>query len=84
MPLLAEKVTSKKVGKLAPYCKDKRTCVVHIKNLDQAFINGLKSKNLHRFIKFERSYWRKSYVMLNTKLKTAAENEKKRKTFYGS
>ena len=81
MPLLAEKLTLEKLGKLAPTCKDKRTFVVHIKNPDQAFINGLKFKKLHRFIKFERSYWRKPYVMLNTKLKTAAENEKKRNTF---
>ena len=64
-----------KVEKLVPNLKDKRTYVIHIKSLNQALKHGLKIKRVHRVIRFEQSNWIKPYIMLNTKLRTAAKKE---------
>lgn len=48
---------------------------MHIKALNQALQHGLKLKKLHRVIEFQQSNWMKPYIMLNTKLRTAAKNE---------
>ena len=61
--------------KLVPNLKDKETCVVHIKSLNQALEHGLKFKKVCRVIRFEQSNWMKPYIILNTKLRTAAKNE---------
>ena len=52
---------------------DKKTYVVHIKNLDQALKHGLKLKKICQFIRSE--HWMKPYIMLNNKLRTDAKNE---------
>ena len=62
-------------GKLVPNLKDKKEYVVYIRALDQALKHGLKLKKVHRVIEFQQSKWMKAYIMLNTKLKTAAKNE---------
>ena len=69
-----------KVKKILPNLKDKKTYVVHIKNLNQAWKNGLKLKKMYRVIRFEQSYQMMPYVMLNTRLK-AVESTSLRKIF---
>ena len=61
-----------KVEKLVPNLKNNK---ITIKSLNQALKHGLKFKKVHRVIKFEQSYWMKPYIMLNTKLRTAAKKE---------
>ena len=75
LPFLAETMKIGKVKKLVPNLQDKKTYVVHIKNLDQALKHGLTLKKVHRVIRFEQSYWMKPYIMLNTRLKTATKNK---------
>ena len=41
LPFLAEKMKIKRVVKLVPNLKCKKSCVVHIKILDQALKHGL-------------------------------------------
>ena len=45
-----------KVGKLIPNHKEKKTYLVHIKNLNQALKHGLKLTKAHRVIRFMESY----------------------------
>ena len=49
--------------------------MVGIKKLNQALKHGLKLKKVPRVIEFEHSKWMKPYIMLNTRLRTAAKNE---------
>ena len=75
LPFLAERMKIGKVEKLVANLKDKKTYVVHIKSLNQALKHGLKLKKVHLVIRFKQSNWMKPYIMLNTKLRTAARNE---------
>ena len=75
LPLLAERMKIGREEKLVPNLKDKKGYVVHIKALDQALKHGLKFKKVHRVIEFQQSKWMKAYIMLNTRLRTAAKNE---------
>ena len=61
--------------KLVPNLKDKKGYVAHIKAPDQALKHGLKSKKVHQVIEFQHSKWMKTYIMGNTRLRTAAKNE---------
>ena len=64
----------RKVEKLAPNLKDKRTYVVYIRNLNQTL-------KVHQVIRFEQSHWMKPYIMLNTGLRTDAKNESEKDFF---
>ena len=75
MPVLTEKIKIGKVGKLVPNLKDKKGYVIHIKNMNQILKQGVTLKKVHRVIRFKQSYWMKTYIMLNTELRTAAANE---------
>ena len=75
MPVLTEKIKIGKVGKLVPNLKDKKGYVIHIKNMNQILKQGLTLKKVHRVIRFKQSYWMKTYIILNTELRTAATNE---------
>ena len=75
LPFLAERMKIGREEKLVPNLKDKKGYVVHIKALDQALKRGLKLKKLHRVIEFQQSRWIKAYIILNTRLRTAAKNE---------
>ena len=75
LPFLPEKMKIHKVEKLVPNLKDKNKYVVHIKALHQALQHGLVLKKVHRVIQFEQSAWLMPYIMLNTRLRTAAKNE---------
>lgn len=75
MPVLTEKIKIGKVGKLVPNLKDKKGYVIHIKNMNQILKQGVTLKKVHRVIRFKQSYWMKTYIILNTELRTAATNE---------
>ena len=49
--------------------------VVRIKILNKALKHGLKLKKVNRVIKFQQSNWMKSYIMVSTRLRSAAKNE---------
>ena len=53
----------------------KKGYVVHIKKLNKALNHHLKLKTVHRVIEFQHSNWMKPYIMLNTRLRTAAKHE---------
>ena len=75
LPFLAERMVISKVGKLVPNLKGKKRYVVQIKAFNQALNHCLRLKKAHRVIEFHHSNWMKPYIMLNTKLRTAARNE---------
>ena len=62
-----------------PNLKDKKMYVLHIKNLNQILKHGLKFKKVHLIIRYEQSYWVKSYI--NTTLITAAKHEFEKEFF---
>ena len=67
-----------KIGReeqLVPNIRDKKGYAVHTKKVNQALMHGLKLKKVHRVIDFEQSNWMEPYIMLNSRLRTAANNE---------
>ena len=75
LPFLPERMKVKKVEKLIPNLKNKNKYVVNIRVLEQALKHGLVLKKVHRVIQFEQSNWLKSYIDMNTNLRTAAKND---------
>ena len=75
LPFLADRMKIGKEEKLVPNLRDKKGYLVHIKRLNQILKGGIRSKKLHRVIEFQQSNWMKPYIMLNTRLRTAAKNE---------
>ena len=75
LPFLEERMKIGREEKLVPNCRDKKGYVVHVKTLNQALKHGLKLKKVHGIIEFKHSNWMKPYIMLNTRLSTAAKNE---------
>ena len=73
-PVAPERINCGKVEKLIPNLRDKKKYVIHYKNLNQYLDLGLKLTCIHRGIKFEESEWLKSYIDMNTKLRTKANN----------
>ena len=74
-PLAPERVKCKNnVEKLIPNLRNKEKYILHYKNLSQCLDLGLRLIRIHRGIKFEESEWLKSYIDMNTKLRTKAIN----------
>ena len=73
--LLEKRKKTWKADKLVLNRKDQKIYVVRIKNLNQTLKHGLKLDKVHWLIRFEQSYWIKSYITLNNKLRTVAKNE---------
>ena len=65
----------KREEKLVLNLRDKKVYIVQIKTQNQALKHGLKLKKVPRVIEFQHSNWMKPYIMLNTRLRTAAKNE---------
>ena len=74
-PFLTERNKIKKCNKLVCNIYDKENYVVYIRALKQALTHGLILKKVHRVIKFNQEAWLKSYIDMNTKLRTEAKND---------
>ena len=75
LPFLAERKKIEKCKKLVCSIHDKENYVVHIRALKQALNHGLILKKVHRVIQFNQEAWLKSYIDMNTKLRTDAKND---------
>ena len=73
--LAPEQIVVNKVKKLIPNLGDKKKYVIHYENLKQYLNLGLKLTHIHRGIKFEESPWLKSYIDINTDLRTKSKND---------
>ena len=76
-PLAPENIVpdGSKVRKLIPNLSNKTKYVVHYENLKQYERLGLQVAKVHRGIWFEEEAWLKTYIDLNTKLRTEAAND---------
>ena len=72
-PLAPERLKINNVEKLIPNLWDKEKYVVHHQNLKLYLELGLKIKKIHRGIKFREEPWMRSYIELNTRLRTEAK-----------
>ena len=75
LPFLPERNKIKKCNKLVCNIQDKKICCSHIRALKQALNHGLILKKVHRVIEFNQEAWLKSYIDINTKLRTKAKND---------
>ena len=73
-PLCPERVECDKVEKLIPNLRDKKNYVIHYKNLMQCLSMGIELTKIHRGVKFVESDFMKSYIDMNTNLRTQAKN----------
>ena len=73
--LAPERLKIGNVEKLIPNLWDKEKYIVHHENLKLYLELGLKIKKIHRGIKFREEPWMKSYIALNTRLRTEAKND---------
>lgn len=64
-----------KEKKLIPNLNNKTNYVIHYRNLKQCLQNGLQLVKIHRILKFEQSSWLKSYIDLNTYLRSQASSD---------
>ena len=69
-PLAPERLKINNVEKLIPNLWDKAKYIVHHENLKLYLELGLKVKKIHRGIKFREEPWMRSYIELNTDLRT--------------
>ena len=74
-PLAPERIKINKVEKLIPTLLKKEKYVLHRENLKLYLSLGLKLKWIHRGIKFREKPWMKSYIELNTDLRTKGKND---------
>ena len=76
LPSLPERTKRKLNGpeNFACNIRYKKNYVVHIRALKQALNHGLILKQIHRVIQFNQEAWLKSYIEMNTKLRTEAKN----------
>ena len=79
LPFLAERKKIEKCKKLVCMIHDKENYVVHITALKQALNHELILKKVHRVIQFNQEAWFKPYIDMNTKLRTVAKNDFKKK-----
>lgn len=59
----------------------KRNYVLHYRNLKQYLSLGIRLQKIHRAISFSQSKWLKSYIDLNTDMRTKAENDFEKEFF---
>ena len=74
-PLAPERLKIGNVEKLIPNLWEKEKYVVHHENLKLYLELGLKVKKIHRRLKFREEPWMRSYIELNTRLRTEAKND---------
>ena len=73
LPISPERMKIKKCHKLVCNLYDKNNYVAHIRTLKRALNNGLIVKKVHKIFQFYQKAWLKSYVNMNTKLRTEAK-----------
>ena len=69
------KVKIEKLKKLANDLYDKIKSLVSIKNLKQILNYGLILIKVYEVIKFNRKYYSKSYIDINTKIRTKVKSD---------
>lgn len=69
------KVKIEKLKKLANDLYDKIKSLVSIKNLKQILNHGLILIKVYQVIKFNRKYYSKSYIDINTKIRTKVKTD---------
>ena len=74
-PLAPENIPINKVKKLLCTLNDKKKYVIHHETLKLYLSLGLELGKIHRIIRFEESEWMKTYIDLNTELRTKAGND---------
>ena len=65
---------TKKCNKLVCKLYDKKLCCSH-KSFKTSIKSWIRWKKLHRVIQFNQKAWLKSYIDMNTKLRTEAKKD---------
>ena len=81
LPFLPERMKINKCSKLVNTVQDKDKYVAHIRALKQALDRVLILKKVHGVIEFRQEAWLRSYIDMNTKLRTLAKNNFKKDFF---
>lgn len=69
------KKVNNKIEKLLLTLNDKKKYVLHYRMLKLALKHGLVLKKVHRILKFKLSLWLKSYIDLNTTMRTKCRSD---------
>ena len=75
LAFLPERMKINKCIKLTCTIQNKENYIIHIKALKQAINHGLKLEKVHKVIEFDQEAWLKSYIDMNTNLRTQAKND---------
>ncbi len=69
------KMNPSKVEKFTASLLDKNHYIIHIQNLQQAILLGIKLNKIHRILKFKQDKIFESYIINNTNQRKKAKND---------